>query len=262
MRERKHINCCCENSKIRNQRTRRADLCLDKKHSKARTKTLLRKNRRHIFTPMFGKIGVQRKMSIFERHPNRKQKREKCQTHHHVIKDVPREMRSERSVQDTQRTSSTQSCSKWKDPAHMPTKQTSVEGMSRQTQPWRAWLYKPKKRRTSSTVVPRYTWSDSRHQLGQTSKSQYTGGWRFSVGKFGAGFSVSVIAVKTMQRVWLLSWVKQWLIVASKTSSPWKSRDKERYHPKKSHQPWVTESWREIWSTPWWKCQELFTERL
>ena len=73
------------------QRTRRGDLCVDKKHSKARTKTLLRKNRRHIFTPMFGKIGFQRKMSIFDRRPNappcdersteRNEERKECARH-------------------------------------------------------------------------------------------------------------------------------------------------------------------------------------
>ena len=30
--------------------------------------------------------------------------------------------------------------------------------------------------------------------------------------------------------------------------------DKKWYHPKKFHQPWVTESWREMWSTPYWNC--------
>ena len=91
MRERKHIYCFCDKSKIRDQRTRRGDLCVDKKHSKARTKTLLRKNRRHIFTPKFGKIGFQRKMSIFDRRPNappcdersteRNEERKECARH-------------------------------------------------------------------------------------------------------------------------------------------------------------------------------------
>ena len=74
-----------------------------------------------------------------------------------------------------------------------------------------------------------------RLQLGQTGKSQNIGAWAYV---FGGGFSVSVIAGKTMQRAWLLSLCKadrrnsqivhrkNSLIVASKTSSPWRYQTK------------------------------------
>ena len=91
MREEKHFHCYCEYSKIRNQTTRRGDLCVDKKHIKARTKTLLWKNRRQIFTPKFGKSDIQRKLSIFDHHPNappcdersteRNEERKECARH-------------------------------------------------------------------------------------------------------------------------------------------------------------------------------------
>ena len=77
--------------KRKGQTTRRGDLCVDKKHIKARTKTLFWKNRRQIFTPKFGKIGFQRKMSIFDRRPNappcderstqRNEERKECARH-------------------------------------------------------------------------------------------------------------------------------------------------------------------------------------
>ena len=48
-------------------------------------------------------------------------------------------------------------------------------------------VHKPQKRRTSSTV----------QLMDRQARVHIIGGWRFSVGTFGGGFSVSVIAGKT-----------------------------------------------------------------
>ena len=101
----------------------------------------------------------------------------------------------------------------------MPTQQ-SVEGTASQTE-------------ETMYIVDRGA------SLHMTGKSPNEGGWRFSVGKFGGGFSVSVIAGKIMQRAWLLCLCmagrrnsqivhrkKKSLIVASKTSSPWRYQTK------------------------------------
>ena len=64
--------------------------------------------------PSSGRIGVRFSRQSLERSAFR----ESCpsltvaRTHHHVMKDQQSEMRSEKSVQDTQRTISPQSCSK------------------------------------------------------------------------------------------------------------------------------------------------------